>query len=56
MDGVPFKTKKKKVTSIAAALGVSEKTARAWIAEVQDVLRSDQRVQRIRNEKAGEII
>jgi hypothetical protein len=56
MDGVPFKTKKNKVTSIAGALGVSEKTARDWIAEVQDVLRKDERVQRLRNEKAGEII
>jgi hypothetical protein len=56
MDGVPFKTKKNKVTSIAAALGVSEKTARDWIAEVRDVLRNDERVQRLRKAKAGEII
>lgn len=56
MDGVPFKTKKNKVTSIAAALGVSERTARDWIAEVQGALRKDERVQRLRNLKAGEII
>ncbi len=36
MDGIPFKSKKS--SSIAAALGISEKTAREWIKEVQALL------------------
>lgn len=38
MDGVPFKSKKS--ASIAEALGISEKTAREWVKEVQDLLSS----------------
>jgi hypothetical protein len=38
MDGVPFKSKKS--ASIADALGISEKTAREWVKEVQDLLSS----------------
>lgn len=36
MDGVPSKSKK--TSSIAKALGINEKTARAWIEEVQALL------------------
>lgn len=36
MDGVPFKSKKS--ASIAEALVISEKTAREWVKEVQDLL------------------
>jgi hypothetical protein len=38
MDGVPFKSKKS--ASIADALGISEKTAREWVKEVQGLLSS----------------
>jgi hypothetical protein len=38
MDVVPFKSKKS--ASIAEALGISEKTAREWVKEVQDLLSS----------------
>jgi hypothetical protein len=38
MDGVPFKSKR--CHSIAAALDISEKTARQWIKEVQEFLKS----------------
>jgi alcohol dehydrogenase class IV len=38
MDGVPFKSKK--AASIAEALGISEKTAREWVNEVQELLSS----------------
>jgi hypothetical protein len=37
MDGVPFKSKR--TNSIAKTLGVSDKTAEHWIAEVQEILR-----------------
>ena len=36
MDGVPYKSKRS--ASIAEALGISEKTAREWVKEVQDQL------------------
>ena len=38
MDGVPAKSKK--TDSIAKALGITDKTARAWIKEVQEILKS----------------
>lgn len=38
MDGVPFKSKKS--ASIAEALGISERTAREWVKEVQELLSS----------------
>jgi DNA-directed RNA polymerase specialized sigma24 family protein len=36
MDGVPYKSKKS--NSIAEALGISERTAREWIKEAQELL------------------
>lgn len=45
MDGVPFKSTKSR--SIAEALGVSERTARDWVKEVQDLLSSVPAVQDI---------
>jgi hypothetical protein len=38
MDGIPYKSKKS--ASISDALGISEKTARDWVKEVQDLLSS----------------
>lgn len=38
MNGVPAKSKK--TNSIAAALGITDKTAGAWIKEVQEILKS----------------
>ncbi len=38
MDDVPFKSKKS--ASIAEALGISERTAREWVKEVQELLSS----------------
>jgi hypothetical protein len=52
MDDVPFKSKKS--ASIAEALGISEKTAREWVKEVQDLLSSvpaAQELLRIKNER-----
>jgi hypothetical protein len=43
MDGVPFKSKK--ACSIASSLGISEKTAREWIKEVQALLATTREVQ-----------
>jgi RNA polymerase sigma factor (sigma-70 family) len=37
MDGLPFKSTRSR--SIADALGISEKTARVWIAEAQELLK-----------------
>lgn len=45
MDDVPFKSKKS--DSISAALGVSEKTAREWVKEVQALLSSAAEVQEL---------
>lgn len=38
MDGIPAKSKM--TTSIASALGISDKTARTWINEVQTILKT----------------
>ncbi len=37
MDGLPFKSTRS--NSIAEALGINEKTARAWVAEAQELLK-----------------
>jgi hypothetical protein len=51
MNDVPYQSKKKDVTSIAGALGVSERTARDWIKEVQEVLESNANVNQLRKSK-----
>jgi hypothetical protein len=38
MDEIPFKSKRS--ISIASALGISEKTARDWIEEIQEILKT----------------
>jgi DNA-directed RNA polymerase specialized sigma24 family protein len=54
MNGVPFKTKRKNVESIADALGISERTAREWVKEVQLFLAQNDGVKHLRNLRAGE--
>lgn len=56
MDEVPYKSKRKDVTSIAGALGISEKTAREWIMEVRDTLTRNEKVKSLKTSKAGETV
>jgi len=49
MDDVPYKSKKS--ASIAEALGISEKTAREWVKEVQELLSSLPAVQELLQSK-----
>jgi hypothetical protein len=51
MDGVPYKSKRG--GSIEAATGVSEKTARAWVAEIQAMLATDSTVLELKRYKTG---
>jgi hypothetical protein len=51
MDGVPCKSKKS--DSIAKALGISEKTAREWVKEVQELLSSVPAVQAIQEARGS---
>jgi len=53
MNDVPYKSKRKDVSSIARALEISEKTARKWIKEVQEILAEDQSVRELRKLRAG---
>jgi hypothetical protein len=48
MNDVPYKSKRKDVTSIAGALGISEKTARDWIKEVRGLLEENDNVKQLR--------
>jgi hypothetical protein len=48
MDDVPYKSKRKDVTSIAGALGISEKTAREWIKEVRELLEDNDNVKQLK--------
>jgi hypothetical protein len=48
MDYVPYKSKRKDVTSIAGALGISEKTAREWIKEVRELLEDNANVKQLK--------
>lgn len=53
MDGVPYKSKRSDVYTIAQALGVSEKTARDWVEEVRQLLQDDERVKFLKEGKVG---
>ena len=53
MDGVPYKSKKKNVESIAQALGISEKTAREWVKEVRQLLAEHEGVKHLRKMRVG---
>lgn len=53
MDGVPYKSKKKNVESIAQALGISEKTAREWVKEVRRLLAENEGVKHLRKMRVG---
>jgi DNA-directed RNA polymerase specialized sigma24 family protein len=51
MDGLPFQSKR--TPSIARALGVSEKTAEVWIAEVSELLQQTDEFKELTNNKVG---
>jgi hypothetical protein len=53
MNDIPFKTKKKKVQSIARALNISEKTARAWVEEVRVLLSKHEGVKHLKKSRVG---
>ena len=53
MNEIPFKTKKKKVPSIAQALNISEKTARAWVEEVRVLLSEHEGVKHLKKSRVG---
>lgn len=53
MDGVPYKSKKKNVESIAQALGISEKTAREWVKEVRQLLAEHESVKYLKKMRVG---
>jgi hypothetical protein len=53
MNGAPFKTKRENVESIADALGISERTAREWVKEVQLFLAQNDGVKHLRNLRVG---
>jgi hypothetical protein len=51
MNEIPYHSKKNGVTSIAQALNISDKTARAWVEEVRHELITDENVQYLKKEK-----
>jgi hypothetical protein len=51
MNDVPYHSKKTGVTSIALALNISDKTARAWVEEVRQELTTNENVQYLKKEK-----
>jgi hypothetical protein len=51
MNDVPYHSKKKGVHSIAQALNISDKTARDWVEEVRQALKTDENVQYLKNGK-----
>ena len=53
MDGVPYKSKKKSVESIAQALGISERTAREWVKEVRQLLAEHEGVKHLKKLRVG---
>jgi hypothetical protein len=53
MNDIPFKTKKKKAQSIAHALNISEKTARAWVEQVRGILSEHEGVKHIKKSRVG---
>lgn len=54
LKDVPFKSKRPDVDTIAKAVGVSERTARAWVQEVVEFLQADEEVLNLRKLKVGE--
>ncbi len=54
MNEVPFHSKRTDVTSIARAIGISDKTARAWVEEVRHILEADKDVKYLKERKAGD--
>jgi DNA-directed RNA polymerase specialized sigma24 family protein len=52
MDGVPYKSKKK-VETIAQALGISERTAREWVKEVRQLLAEHEGVKHLKKLRVG---
>lgn len=53
MNGIPYKTKKKNVQSIAGALNISERTARAWVEEVRLLLSEHEGVKHLKKSRVG---
>lgn len=49
MNDIPYYSKKKEVHSIARALNISDKTARNWVEEVRLELKTDAKVQYLKN-------
>jgi len=52
MDGVPFESTKG--NSIAKAVGKSSKTAEQWVREVQEFLKSEERIQELLTSRMGD--
>jgi hypothetical protein len=52
MDDVPYGSKRG--NSIARALGISAKTAKEWVEEVQEILQSDTEIQDLRKASLGD--
>lgn len=53
MDGVPYKSKKRDVETIAQALGISERTAREWVKEVRQLLAEHEGVKHLKKLRVG---
>lgn len=51
MHDVPYHSKKNSVHSIARALSISDRTARAWVEEVRQALSNDEDIQHLRNRR-----
>ena len=54
MNGYSHGSERDGVPSIASALGISEKTARKWVKEIQDLLAKNESVKSLMNARAGE--
>jgi hypothetical protein len=54
LKDVPFKSKRPDVDTIAKAVGISERTARAWVQEVIEFLQTDEEVLNLWKLKVGE--
>jgi hypothetical protein len=52
MDDIPLKSNRSE--SIAEAVGVSDKTARAWIEELKHLLEGTEEVKELQGRKVGE--
>lgn len=54
MNGYSHGSERVGVPSIASALGISEKTARKWVKEIQDLLAKNEAVKSLTNARSGE--